>query len=121
MTLRDELPRWEGGQYATEENWRAITDSSRKNESAGPKQKRHSVVEVCSGESKVQYYTEKYCIRTWNVKIYKLDFEEAEESEFKLPASVGSWRKQQDSRKYSASLTMLKPLTVWITTNWKIL
>ena len=32
-------------------------------------------------------------------------------------------KKQENSRKIStsASLTMLKPLTVWITTNWKIL
>ena len=112
MTLRDELPRWEGGQYATEENWRAITDSSRKNESAGPKQKRHSVVEVCSGESKVQYYTEKYCIRTWNVKIYKLDLEKAEEPKIKSPTPTGSSKKQEDSRKTSifALLTMPKPL-----------
>ena len=34
---------------------------------------------------------------------------------------VGSWEKQRNSRKTSASLTTLKPLTVWITTNWKIL
>ena len=53
----------------------------------------------------------------------KLDLEKAEESEIKLPTSVGSSKKQESSRKTStsASLTMLKPLTVWITTNWKIL
>ena len=36
---------------------------------------------------------------------------------------TGSWRKQGSSRNTStsASLTTLKPLTVWITTNWKIL
>ena len=45
----------------------------------------------------------------------------AEEPEIKLPTSVGSERKPGNSRKTSASLTMLKPLTVWITTNWKIL
>ena len=39
-----------------------------------------------------------------------------------LPTSVGSQKKQKNSRKLStsASLTTLKPLTVWITTNWKI-
>ena len=99
MILKGELPRSEGGQDATEK-WRAITDSSRNNESTGPKQKRQSAMEVCSGESKVQYYTEQYCIHTWNVKVYNLDFEEAEESKFKLPTSVGSWRKQQNSIKY---------------------
>ena len=48
----------------------------------------------------------------------KLDLEKAEESEVKLPTSVGSSRKQENSRKTStsASWTMLKPLTVWITT-----
>ena len=40
-----------------------------------------------------------------------------------MPTIVGSWGKQRSSRKTStfASLTMLKPLTVWVTTNWKIL
>ena len=51
MTLEDELPRLEGVQYATGEEWRAITNSSRKNEVAGPKRKRHSVVDVPGGES----------------------------------------------------------------------
>ena len=38
----------------------------------------------------------------------------------KLPASTGSLKKQENSRKASASalLTMPKPMTVWITTNW---
>ena len=37
----------------------------------------------------------------------------------KLPTSAGSSKKQESSRKTSTSalLTMLKPLTVWITTN----
>ena len=53
----------------------------------------------------------------------KLDLEKAEEPEIKLPASVESLKKQESSRKTSTSalLTMPKPLTVWITTNWKIL
>ena len=37
MTLKDELPRLEGVQYATGEEQRAITNSSRKNEATGPK------------------------------------------------------------------------------------
>ena len=55
--------------------------------------------------------------------MYKLGFEEAEKPEIKLPTFVGSWRKQGNSRKTStfASLTMLKPLTVWNRTNWEIL
>ena len=52
-----------------------------------------------------------------------MDLEKAEEPEIKLPTSVGSWKKQESSRKTSTSvlLTMPKPLIVWITTNWKIL
>ena len=55
--------------------------------------------------------------------MFRLDLEKAEESEIKLPASVGSSRKQESYRKASASalLTIPKPLIVWITTNWKIL
>ena len=50
-------------------------------------------------------------------------FTKAEEPEFKLPISAGSSRKQESSRKTSISalLNTPKPLTVWITTNWKIL
>ena len=55
--------------------------------------------------------------------MFKLDLEKAEEPEIKLPISIGSYKNQENSRKTctSDSLTMLKPLTVWITTNWKIL
>ena len=40
----------------------------------------------------------------------------------KMPTSAGSSKKQESSRKASMSvlLTTLKPLTVWITTDWKI-
>ena len=44
--------------------------------------------------------------------MYKLDLEKAEEPEIKLPTSVGSLKKQESSRKTSASLTTLKPLTL---------
>ena len=56
-------------------------------------------------------------------QMYKLDLEKAEESEIKLPTSIGSLKKQGNSRKTStsASLTMLKPLTVWITKTGKFL
>ena len=55
--------------------------------------------------------------------MFKLVLEKAEEPEIKLPTSAGSWKKQESSRKtfLSALLTMPKPLTVWITINWKIL
>ena len=53
--------------------------------------------------------------------MFKLVLEKAEEPEIKWPTSAGSLKKQESSRKTSALLTMPKPLTVWITTNWKIL
>ena len=53
-----------------------------------------------------------------NVQIFKLDLEKAEEPEIRLPTSTGSYKKQTSA---SVLLTMPKPLTVWITTNWKIL
>ena len=55
--------------------------------------------------------------------MYKQGLGKAEEPEIKLPTFAGSQRKQGNSRKTStsASLTTLMPLTVWITTNWKIL
>ena len=49
----------------------------------------------------------------------KLDLENAEEPEIKLPTSAGSSKKQESSRKTTTSvlLTMPKPLTVCITTH----
>ena len=54
---------------------------------------------------------------------FKLVLEKTEEPEIKLPTSVGSLKKQESSRKTSISalLTTPKPLTVWITINWKSL
>ena len=54
-----------------------------------------------------------------NFQMFKLDLEKAEESEIKLPTSVGSQKKQENSRKTSTSAlsAMAKPLTVWITIN----
>ena len=54
-----------------------------------------------------------------NFQMFKLDLEKAEETEIKLPTSVGSPKKQESSKKTSTSalLTTPKPLTLWITTN----
>ena len=58
-----------------------------------------------------------------NFQMFKLDLEKAEEPEIKFPASTDSLKMQESSRETSTSalLTTPKPLTVWITTNWKIL
>ena len=55
--------------------------------------------------------------------MFKLDLEKAERPEIKLPTTTGSLKKQESSRNIStsASLTMPKSLTMWMTKNWKIL
>ena len=71
MTLKDELPRSGGAQYATGDQWR---NNSRKNERMEPKQKqkkknkKQPVVEVTVDGSKVQCCKEQYCIGTWNIR-----------------------------------------------------
>ena len=63
-TLKDELPRWVGAQYATGDQWR---NNSRKKEETEPKQKQHTVVDVTGGGSKVPCCKEQYCTGTWNI------------------------------------------------------
>ena len=58
-TLREELPRSVGAQYATGEQWR---NTSRKDEVMEPKQKQHPVVDVTGDGSKVLCCKEQYCI-----------------------------------------------------------
>ena len=65
MTLKDELPRSVGAQYATGEVWR---NTARKNEEAEAKQKQHPVVDVTGDGSKVRCCKEQYCLGTWNVR-----------------------------------------------------
>ena len=50
MTLKDELPRSVGAQYASGDHWR---NNSRKNEEMETKQKQHPVVDVSGDENKV--------------------------------------------------------------------
>ena len=64
-TLKDELPRWVGAQYATGDQWRS---NSRKNEEMEPMWKQHPVVGVTGDGSKVWCWKEHYCIGTWNVR-----------------------------------------------------
>ena len=53
-----------------------------------------------------------------NSQMFKLNLEQAEEPEIKLPISVGSSKKQENPRKTYTSVLLitLKPSTVWITT-----
>ena len=79
----------------------------------------HMLARSCPKSSKLSFNS------TWteNFQMFKLDLEKAEESEIKLPTSIGSYTKQENSRKtiysrklsISAWLATLKPLTVWFT------
>ena len=64
-TLKDELPRLVGAQYATRDQWR---NNSRENEETEPKRKQCPFVAVTGDGSKVQCCKEQYCIGTWNVR-----------------------------------------------------
>ena len=64
-TLKDELPRSVGTQYATGDQWR---NNSRENEGMEPKQKQHPAVDVTGDGSKVRCCKEQYCIGAWNVR-----------------------------------------------------
>jgi len=65
MTLKDELPRLVGAQYATGDQWK---NDSRKNEETKTKQKQHLAVDVTGDGSKVQCRKQQYCIGIWNVR-----------------------------------------------------
>ena len=79
-------------------------------------QLRSSHMLVCSKFSKSGFNS----TGTMNFQMFKLDLEKAEESEIKMSISVGSFKKQESSRKTSTSALMIrpKPLTVWIPTNY---
>ena len=64
-TLKDELRRSVGPQYATGDQQR---NNSRKNEDTELKQKQQPVVDVTGDGSKVQCCREQYSIGTWNVR-----------------------------------------------------
>ena len=68
MTPEDEPPADGKMSNMLLEKRRAITNSSRKNEVAGPTWKWHSVVDVSDGESKDWCCKEQYYIGTWNIR-----------------------------------------------------
>ena len=63
MTLKDELPRSLGAQYATGDSGKVTSERETKS-----KQKQHPVVDVTGDGSKVQCCKEQYCMGTWNVR-----------------------------------------------------
>ena len=56
-----------------------------------------------------------------NFHMFKLDLEKAEEPEIKLPASIGSLKRQEFQRNIYFCFINYSEAIVWITTNWKIL
>ena len=68
MSPEHEPPRSEGGQHATGEEQRSVTNTSSKNESTKRKWKRRANVVVTGEESKLRCCKEEYCIGTWNVR-----------------------------------------------------
>ena len=64
-TLKDELRRSVGAQYATGNQWR---NNSWKNEGMEPKQKQYPAVDVTGDRSKVWCCKEQYCIGTCNIR-----------------------------------------------------
>ena len=50
---------------------------------------------------------------TVNFQMFKLDLEKAEEPEIKLPASAGSSKKQENSRKTTISTLLTMP-SLWL-------
>ena len=68
MTPKGESPRLEGVQHATGEEQMTTTNSSRKNDVAGPKRKWSSAVDLSGDKSKIWCCKEQYCIGTWNVR-----------------------------------------------------
>ena len=67
-TLKEEISRSVGAQYATGDQWR---NDSKKNEGMDPKQKQYPAVDVTGDRSKVQCCKEQYCIGTCNDRSMK--------------------------------------------------
>ena len=91
-TLKEELPRSLGFQYATEDQWR---NNSRKNEEMEPKWELGPVVDMTGDGSKVWYYEEQYCIGTWNVNSMNHDKLEVVKQEMaRVTVKIlGNWTK----------------------------
>ena len=75
----------------------------------------HMLAKKCSKFSMLGFSS------TWteNLQLFKLDLEKGRGTRDQIANNVGSYKKQENSKKMSTSalLTTPKPLTVWITTN----
>ena len=103
-------------------DWKRSVFISNPKESNAKKCSNYHTIEFISHAIKVILKFSKPGFHTtWteSFQMFKLDLEKGEEPEIKLPTSDGSSKKQENSRKTSTSVSLiiLKPLTVWITTN----
>ena len=73
MRMEDKVPELDGVQYATGEEWRAITNRSRKKEVTGPKREWCTAVNMSGGLSKVTW--EDWLIKAFYLFIYFLYLE----------------------------------------------
>ena len=78
-------------------------------------------ISLISNNSKGSKFSKWGFNSTWteSFQMFKLDLEMAEESEIKLPISLGSYKKQESSGKTNTSALLTTPqlLIVWITRN----
>ena len=86
----------------------------------------HQHISLISYASKVRlkiFQARLHHYMKWELPDVQAGFRKGRGTRAQLPTSIGSSQKQESSRKTSTSalLTRPKPLTVWITTNWKIL
>ena len=75
----------------------------------------HILVRFCSKSFKLGFSS----IWNENFQMYKLGLENVEETEIKLPAFVGSWRKKGHSRKTSTSASLIT-LSFWLCGSHKL-
>ena len=111
---------WETQQWA--QDWKRSAFIPISNKGNAKERSNYHTIALISHVSKVmlkilQARLQQYMNR--ELQMFKLVLEKAEEPEIKMPASAGSWKKQESSRKttISALLTMPKLSTVWITMN----
>ena len=78
-------------------------------------------ISLISNNSKGSKFSKRGFNSMWteSFQMFKLDLEMAEESEIKLPTSLGSYKKWESSAETttSALLTIPQPLIVWTTRN----
>ena len=100
------------GQFSSQSQGKAMPNNA---ETTTQLHSSHTLEKECSKFSNLCFNN------TWIMKfqMFKLHLERAEEPEIQLPTSVRSLKKKESSRETSTSalLIMIKPLSVWITTN----